>query len=289
MTSLKKMFKYIINKFFDSKFKIGNYTITVPPNYALPRYQEKFKLYDRFLPILVKHIDSTGSIIDVGANIGDTTIALVQNCNNTFFSIEPSSFFFQYLEKNIDLLDKSTKNRIKLLKKLIGTGNINGVLDHTSKGTASINISTVTSNNEFIKLDDLIVNQLKIDLLKVDTDGFDFDVILSAKNLIQNSHPIIFWENEIIDTMQIDGFQKLYKFLIEKGYTNIIIFDNYGNIISEDNDFQTLTNINSYLLSMRKYNCTRTFYYVDVLAWTEKDNKTIENTKNNYNRLIIEN
>jgi len=291
MNILKQKTTFLKNKFFKSKYKIGNISLIIPPNYALPRYQQKFKLYDRFLPFLVKHLKSNGIIIDVGANIGDTTLALIQNCENPIYAIEPSSYFYSFLEKNINSLDFTSRNRIRLFKKLIGSGTINGSLNHTKKGTASINPENLNNISEFISLDSLIEPSTEVNLLKVDTDGFDFDVLLSAKEIIIRDRPILFWENEIIDDFQISGFKQLYQFLAENGYNNVCIFDNFGNIITIENDFKTLENINQYLFSMKKCNCTRTFYYVDVLAFTEKESQVFkpiqeykeDNIKNSFN------
>lgn len=261
----------IYYKFLKRKYKIGKIKITVPPNYALPKHQFRFKLYDRFLPHLVRYLDSSETIIDIGANVGDTTIALLQNCDNPIISIEPSDYFYNYLLKNIHSLDKLFIERVTLFKNLIGTGAFSGSLTHTNKGTASINIKTSNSENLFIKLDDLVDHSLKISLLKVDTDGFDYDVLLSGKKTIEDSKPLIYWENEVQDDLQFEGYQKLYGFLKDLGYSYLIIFDNFGNILYEDTNFETLTHLNKYILSMNRSNCTRTFYYTDILAVHEQD------------------
>jgi FkbM family methyltransferase len=272
---IKKKLYYQYLKYMKKNYKIGKINIKTPPQYLLAKYQDQFKLYDQFLPFLCGNMNQTGAIIDIGANIGDTTIAILQRCNNQIISIEASDYFFKYLENNIDQLDNENRKRITIVKKLVGTGTLNGFLNDPTHGTASLQINN-SAENQFFKLDEIINQNDSISLIKVDTDGYDFDVILSAKEIILKHSPILFWENEIIDEFQINGFAKLYQFLHENGYNQIVIFDNFGNIISEETDFHTLTNINSYLLSMRQFNCTRTFYYVDVLA-SNSDQVNISN------------
>jgi hypothetical protein len=64
-------------------FKIGDYYILLPPEHKLPEYQAKGRLYDRFLPTLCLALPQDGeTIIDLGANVGDTAIAIVQRCDN---------------------------------------------------------------------------------------------------------------------------------------------------------------------------------------------------------------
>lgn len=267
------------------KYKIGKYEIEIPSNYALPNYHRKIKLYDRFLPVLAKYLSHHKlSIIDVGANIGDTAIAILQHCDNPIICIEPSKIFFPYLEKNINTLEAHDTRRILTINKFVGTGQLSGELNHNYWGTASLDIASSKNFNTHIPLDLLIRDNSNVLLLKVDTDGFDFDVIKSAYNILSNSEPILFWENQISEDFQFKGYEELYSILAKLGYKHIFIFDNFGNLISEESDFGTLKNINSYLYSQEKYGCTRTFNYTDILASTEKNYTLVLKAINEYKR-----
>jgi FkbM family methyltransferase len=271
---------------------IGKYRIKIPPNFALPFYQEKFRLYDRFLPILAKNLPSNKTIIDVGANIGDTAVAILQKCDNQIICIEPSDLFFPYLEENLKSLTPDDFSRVRTLKKFVGTGLLTGELTHNEAGTATIKINDKSNTSSHIELDKLVDDTYNVVLLKVDTDGFDFDVIQSAEKVCSNSEPILFWENEISEDFQSIGFNALYSFLTIKGYKYIYIFDNFGNLITEESNFETLKNINSYLISMKKNDCTRTVYYTDILATTEKYHLIAKNAIEEYkkewiNKIII--
>lgn len=257
-------------KYKEEKYRIGKFEIEIPPHFKLPDFQQSFKLYDRFLPILAKHLDGERVIIDVGANIGDTTIAMMQNCVNPMICVEPSDTFFPYLERNLRSIGYESVSRVKTSKTLVGTGSITGSLNHTD-GTASLKVSKASNSITPVALDKIIDDVSNIVLLKVDTDGYDFDVISSAEEILSHSEPILFWENEISEDFQNIGFNNLYYLLEKKGYTHIYIFDNFGNLMIEEADFATLRNINSYVYTMKKYNCTRTIYYTDILASTERN------------------
>lgn len=116
----------------------------------------------------------------------------------------------------------------------------------------------------------------------MDTDGFDYDVIKSSQRILIDSEPILYWENQISDDFQLEGYDQLYVFLTELGYDHIHVFDNFGNLILEKSDFDTLRNINSYVLSMDKHDCTRTFYYTDVLASTKKNLTIVKDAIDEY-------
>ena len=270
-----------------TEYKIGNYSIEVPPNFALERFQKDHRLYDRFLPVLAKKINSDKIIVDIGANIGDTLFSIIDECKNPILCIEPSDVYFSYLENNIIKLPSKTSKRIKVIKELVGTGVLSGNLSHSDSGTASIKLSENNIYTKHVELDSFIENSSEVILVKVDTDGFDFDVINSAKKILRDSEPILFWENYVEEDFQMKGFNELYRLLENNGYNCICLFDNFGNIISEERNFNTAKNINAYLLTMAKHNCSRSFYYVDILASTEKNRTAVENAINEYKTTWI--
>lgn len=270
----------------DIEYSIGKYNLKIPHNHPLPHYQKSNKLYDRFLPVLVKHLKSDKIIIDVGANVGDTTIAMIQNCKNPIFSIEPSELFNPYLVKNLERLLSSDKKRVKCINKFIGTGDFNGQLFH-SGGTASVTKSSKSDVINYMTLDSIIEDDSDVELIKVDTDGYDFDVLKSSENILIKSEPILFWENQMFEEFQIKGFNDLYNLLQKIGYKYIYIFDNFGNLIMEESDFETLKKINSYVLSMDRNQSTRTFFYTDILASTEKNYSIVKKAILEYKKDLL--
>lgn len=271
------------------KYKIGNYEIFLPIQHSLPRFQSEHRLYDKFLPILAKHLPSEKTVIDVGANVGDTLFSMIQNSNSRYLCIEPSDEFYSYLEKNISLLNKEEKSKIELYKKIIGTGSFSGKIVENIFGTASLQILENDPHlPPIIALDKLISDKSEIILIKVDTDGFDYDVLLSAKEICKIAHPILYWENEVKTNTQREGFFKLYEQLQIAGYNHIFIFDNFGNVMIEDRNFDTLKNLTNYVYSMNNQNCTRTIYYNDVLAVTTQNLEIAKNAISEYRKTLID-
>ncbi len=226
-------------------------------------------MYDRFLPILVKQVSGKGAIVDVGANIGDTLFSSMFNSDNDFICVEGSDYFFDYLTKNISLLPASEQKRITTCKLLVGTGQVVGELSHSSSRTAAVNSNNTSLINTHQPLDTLLKERSKIALIKSDTDGYDWDVMLSASETIKNHQPVLFWENEVCNDSQAEGYRVLYQFLKSKGYTSIFIFDNFGNLMIENTSIDVLLGLNNYILSMNKQHSARTLFYIDILAVTE--------------------
>lgn len=268
-------------------YRIGKYEIAIPDGCRLPEFQRAFKLYDRFLPVLAKHVNSDKLIVDVGANIGDTATAVLQVCQNPIVCIEPSDTYFAYLDFNIRANFVESLSRIALVKRLIGTGHFSGQLSHEERGTASLKVEEAMGVSNHLRLDSLLKDTSSVILLKVDTDGFDFDVLQSAERILTDSEPLLFWENEVSADFQMDGFNNLYRMLEQRGYQYICIFDNFGNIISDNASFTTLSHLAAYTYSMKAYNCTRTIYYTDVLAATGKYYRPFSDAIADYRREWI--
>ncbi len=289
----------IFNKFFreerkediqlkDVEYLIEKQKVILPANHLLPRFQKENKLYDRFLPILSKCLPEEKIIVDIGANVGDTLISMIQHSDNNFFCVEPSEEFYEYLNKNISTLDTNKQSQIKVFKYLIGTNKFSGKIIENGLGTASLKITdSNTAPNNIISLDDLLQNQNNVILIKVDTDGFDFDVLLSGKTSCLNEKPILYWENEVKTEIQKNGFYELYEFLESIGYNHIFIFDNFGNLMIENTDFKTLSHLTEYVYSMNNHNCTRTIYYNDILATCSNNIDIVNNAICEYKKIII--
>ena len=259
-----------LKSIFQQRYSVGGVKIVLPPKHTLPYFQSKHPLYDRFLPILAKYVDKDGIIVDVGANVGDTAIMMMENFPNHIYCFEPSSKFFPYLAKNTSEIN-NLGDRLQIFKEMVGTGRLSGSLTHNA-GTASFSVGEdFLSDESFLRLDNLVEAERKVSMIKVDVDGFDFDVLLSSEKIIENHHPILFWENQILQDFQFDGFNSLYRFLEEKEYEHVFVFDNFGNLVLEDTDFNSVKNLNNYTDSMNRHSCSRTFFYTDILASTKEN------------------
>ena len=132
-------------KFFNLsiKLKYKYFSILLPADHALPEYKKRHKNYDRFLPCLVTYLDHRDTIIDIGANVGDTLASMIEkNSKPNYVCIEADDYFYNYLSKNLTLIKKSIKNaKIKIIKAFIGK-NINNIClkgkNGTKKATSNI-------------------------------------------------------------------------------------------------------------------------------------------------------
>ena len=214
------------------KYKINGVKLWLPPEHLLPFYQAKFPLYDRFLPFLACELPTKSIVIDVGANVGDTSVPLFDaNPSLTFMCIEPDDYYFKFLSKNT----ANKSGSFDLRKSLIGTKSES----FTLKGgggtkTAKTNVEGIMRHES---LDSLVKvsNSEEISLIKTDTDGWDHDVILSGLNTIKRFRPLIFSEFQLVNPSSINSYIKVIGVLRETGYDQAFIFKNVGQYYGSKN------------------------------------------------------
>jgi len=261
------------------EYTYTDFSITLPPEHLLCAYQRRHRLYDRFLPHLSKCLEPKSTVIDVGANCGDT-LAAMYDANRTlmYICIEADERFYEFLKTNVARIEEVNKSAsIYLHKALVGKHITNVVLDG-SGGTKHAVIGDGRINNDAgglvsQTLDYLVslTNPTNISLLKSDVDGFDYDVIDSAESIIRSQSPLIFFECQCDTLDQKTAYQKTIARLQAFGYCDWIVFDNFGEIIFQTHEIEHIGQLLDYVWRQSVCRSTRTIYYFDILAVSGKD------------------
>lgn len=292
--NLKKRFLYKFNyfrRFFDRrdfKYLCGKFEIILPFDHRLPAHKEKNQNYDRFLGHLSYFLPKETFVIDVGANCGDTLAIMLSNNNKiNYFCIEADKKFMKYLEKNTDILRKHNDCKIILSNSFIGKEVENALLDGEG-GTKHAIITLIPEEIKMISitLDKLISKKLNncdhVSLLKIDVDGYDYDVINSAMGFIMKNSPILFFE------CYLSSFDKKKKYedtiinLSKIGYSKWVIFDNFGGIIFKTEDVKTIFDVFNYIWKQNINKTSRTIYYIDILACKDDKSNLISEVLSKY-------
>lgn len=206
--------------------KVRGSRLWIPAEHRILEIQKRYTKYDRFLPILAEYLPKASLVIDVGANIGDTAIPMATANNSLHFvCVEPNKSFLFYLELNT----RKLKSRIQNIPALIGVSDELFLLEGHG-GTRHMKLDQ--SGQRCQSLDD-VVTKIRfpnpISLIKIDTDGFDWSVILSAPYTIAGSKPLFFSEFQLVSHKSVNDYIKAVDLLISSGYSKSWIFDNYGN------------------------------------------------------------
>ncbi len=167
------------------------------------------------------------TMFDVGANVGDVSLhaAKFVGASGKVYAFEPDYINFKRLSANIELNnfrqliainkglgDKPGKFTIGVVDE--GNRGMNRITGVSTKETASNTIDVTTMDILFqeMKID-------KVDVIKIDVEGFEMNVLKGGTEVISKHHPVFFIElddNNLKD--QGSSATQLVDFLESKGY-----------------------------------------------------------------------
>jgi len=215
---------------------IGGVSLRMPLSHQLPTFWWRHPLYDRALPRIAKHVsDACGKVrvIDVGANIGDTAAALLLNPAASCLCIEGDTRNMPMLGFNLSRFGDRGRavhaccdeHRGGTCKAPIREGGTTRFSDSGGMppGITALPLDDIAAENDY----------LNCNLLKVDTDGFDFKVLRGAEGLLRSARPAIFfeWQPEFLE-MQHEDPLSIFPWLAERGYDELLLYGNLGHAIA---------------------------------------------------------
>jgi len=302
------VFKKIINKInwirriilsklgFKHQYSINGYSIQMSYTHRLPDYEKSYPFYDKFLPHIVKYLPSKSLVIDVGANVGDTLVRMVSSSDKlNYLCIEATDEFFLDLNKNVELLKGQNSDlKIDIVKSFVGKDLNNIQLVNVSEraGTsfAEVGKGSIQSKSLDSILLDLNIDKSSLSLLKIDTDGFDWDVIRSSNQAISHN-PYIFFECFYINNYQFKNYRHVFLELLNLGYTKFAFFDNYGQFLLSTSSIDQIYDLLNYIKRQNYYDKSRPsgveyqkITYFDVLAYDHKKEDEFSSIINDYQK-----
>jgi FkbM family methyltransferase len=168
-------------------------------------HQHQAEWRDKELAIFRSLVPPGSTVVDVGANLGFITVILsgLVGSQGTVVAFEPSSRTFSKLERTIEM------NRLSNVRAInAGCGDKAETLElHNiagSSGNASIvGKGPLREHIQVVRLDDVPeLKERSIELIKVDTEGFEHRVLDGARRLIAENKPILYLEmgGEYVDS-----------------------------------------------------------------------------------------
>jgi FkbM family methyltransferase len=228
---LKNFFKK--KKAETKQVQVGNYTLWANAEHSIGDHLKHYPYYSRNLPRIAKYLEvkyPQYSIIDVGANIGDT-IALLRTAqvDQQVYLIEGEPSYFKLMQANLPQFNKA-KAYLTFLgeESTLQTGAI-----VSAEGTARLD-KNAPAVIHIQKLDELALTEQfeEVKLLKIDTDGFDFKILRGSFELLTRFKPVLFFEYDAVylEEQNEDGLQTLHT-LQQLGYHKAVYYDNYGKML----------------------------------------------------------
>jgi FkbM family methyltransferase len=201
----------------------GFYNFHVDTTYPIESSVWLGGVYDMVTTKFLRQVIRPGDVfLDVGANCGALTLVAASLIGDgTIYAFEPGAAIRSRLQMNIDA-NPQLCDRVKIVP--LGLGITKSQLfyheDQNYRGNGSLHISYGVPV-EIISLDEWVFqeNISKIDVIKIDVEGMEYDVLLGGKATLEKFQPLIYFET--IDLFYGDKQHKIrdiYEFLENLAY-----------------------------------------------------------------------
>lgn len=177
------------------------------------------------------------TVLDIGANIGRTVLraAVAVGPLGRVVGFEPDPLNFSRLQRNISL---NPYTNIRLMPVGLGPQNTELKLFVSSGSNRGGNRIAESGSGEYsvvpVRRLDELSDELRldrVDLIKIDVEGFELNVLRGARALLQQFRPVLFLEvNEHFLNLQGDSGRELILFLKELGYQRFTRTDIYEKV-----------------------------------------------------------
>lgn len=173
-----------------------------------------------------------GLILDIGANIGQTSLWMANELKSKeveIVAVEPYPSTYQKLVHNINL---NHFRNITPINIAFGNSDTKLLMEGCSSNSGAFRVNSGSGIGEFVEvaqttLDNYFKTEKKrINFIKIDVEGFEYNVIKGAENTIKEYFPILFIEidNENLKSQNSTASDVL-NLLRNYGYNSILKSD----------------------------------------------------------------
>ncbi len=276
-------------------YRVGRFELTLSPDHQLDFWQKGERAIAPPLGEIAriaarKYPDLAA--IDIGANIGDTAALICHHLDVPILCIEGHPVFASYLRKNLARLPPG----IEVAECLLGApGEIPVEQLRRHNGTAVLLPATASkpSGRTILArpISDILRDHPRFArprLIKIDTDGQDFEILLSLGDVIAETHPILFFEYTL--DMRKDACRQsiaAVSHLRDFAYDRFLVYDYAGNFLQliDGDVIERFQDLNRYLMSQRLFG-HRIIHHCDVAAFCSADADLALELRSNHRAMI---
>ena len=189
-------------------FKLKEYGSIKFANWENPLVERK-TINENYIGFLKKFVKAGDFVIDIGSNIGHMTVPLSIICgkNGLALAFDPNPYVFKVLLKNAELNNKNAN--IQPYNFAITDIDEDYYYNSSEASFANGGISkekisrhgkySLSQKIKGINLENFLKNQFserlpKLKLIKIDTEGYDKEIIRSISNLLTQYKPVVISE-----------------------------------------------------------------------------------------------
>lgn len=214
----------------------------MPWSHRLPDYAKVAPAYGQNLVRFAQELGSREALalqfVDVGANIGDSTLQVLASTDAQALAIEADPYYLGYLRRNVEprgadvtvapVLLTLTQHRATTWSATRSGGTTHFTPDAREDARAGVEQSSPAL--PVSDLPDAFPQFDRVRLIKSDTDGYDSELIPALARAYAASRPALFFEYDPRLTAEVSGNDvgEVWHQLAALGYEHVAFWDNAG-------------------------------------------------------------
>ncbi|MDO7867858.1 FkbM family methyltransferase [Nocardioides jiangxiensis] len=208
----------------------GTYMV-LPWSHRLPDYTGEGSVYGQNLVELAKELGAGSTpltVLDVGANVGDSTLQILDAVDGKVLCVEGDSAYLEFLHINTD-----RDQRVTVVEALLSTdGTSTPVQAVRSGGTTRFEVVDSADAIVFVTAEQLrerYADFATLRLAKSDTDGYDVALIPMIAEAWKDQPPVLFFEyDHALSRLAGNEPLEVWGKLGALGYRDVAVWDNAG-------------------------------------------------------------
>lgn len=213
--------------------RVQGVDLWLPWSHRLPDYARLAPSYGQNLVDLARLLaigDAPLTVVDVGANVGDSTLQILNAAEATVLCVEADGLFVEYLRRNVGD-DPRVAIEASLLEAIDDRAVVQmapvrvGGTTRFEPGTSPATAPTISTAQ--LRLRHPAFDQLR--LVKSDTDGYDVVLVPALARAWSDSKPVLFFEyDHVLSRIAGNHPQQVWDELAELGYSEVAVWDFSG-------------------------------------------------------------
>ena len=132
--------------------------------------------------------------VDVGAHVGNHTLYFAMMLGMTTIAFEPNAATFALLEANVRA--NGAQSMVRLRNAAVGAaaGRVRAIAASEANSGMTRVEPDEAGDVPLLRLDDELKNDARIDVIKIDVEGWELDVLCGAARTIETHRPLIYVE-----------------------------------------------------------------------------------------------
>jgi FkbM family methyltransferase len=263
----------------DTKIMFGLYEARLPKGHRLPLLRKIYPNYDRYFIQFFTELNNaftSGTLIDIGANIGDTTLEVLSTAPKfKSIAVEGSQLFLNPLKLNTQII----RERVQVVERFVYSERLEKLeykSDLTTGGFKHLGVNAAPSeklvgdSDRFIDVVTLLeLAEGDVVVWKSDTDGLDIPILLENYQRVTADVDVIWIEiHPHLPPTSLSDIEMLTELLSESEFVGVL-FDNFGCVVGhgEGESLGAIVLSNCQKLSPKTQRLQKSPFYFDLVAF----------------------